>query len=314
MKTPKLATVISALVISGVFVFYFVPREKVSIEEFTQSITPQVHNTQASFISAVNQPSYLPIRDWSILEPAVSSKAVVVYDVDNNKVLFQKNLKTKLPIASITKLATAIVVVDLVNPAELVTIPIAVTTTDDDSAPDFFVDDEIRAGDLLGVMLVKSSNDAAVTFEDHLAQQGIDLLTEMNKRADRLGMTSTNFKDVSGLDDSGYSTVEDLILLMKALDGYPQIEADLRRGSISFTSLDGRNQYNFSTTNQLLNVVSDVQSGKTGFTEGAQGAMILKVRPADSEVTLISVVLGSPDRFGETQSLISWAQRAHRWK
>ncbi len=82
---------------------------------------------------------------------------------------------------------------------------------------------------------------------------------------------------------------------------------------MDITTVDGEITHHVRSTNQLLGVRDDIRGGKTGYTDGALGTLILLIDINDGRDTLISIVLGTDQRFDETQKLISWGQEAHSW-
>jgi len=277
------------------------------------SISPLIRDSQATYILPITQPNYLPIRNWSVLEPDIGAKAAIVFDTKSGRVLFDRNLKTKLPIASITKLASAIVVMENINFEDIIYISEDSLKTDDQSAPDFVAGEEILAKDLLIAMLVKSSNDSAMAFEEHLSKKGINMVDLMNKKAQEIDMLDTHFTDPTGLNDRGYSTVDDLVKLLKNSSSYTFIVEALKMNSFSFQSFDKKFNHEFMATDKLLNVIPNIEIGKTGYTEKAGGTMALMVGIPQYNSSIISIVLGSNNRFDDTKKLIDWAKRAHRW-
>ena len=84
--------------------------------------------------------------------------------------------------------------------------------------------------------------------------------------------------------------------------------------STSVKSTDGAIEHKLENTNQLFGVIPDVVGGKTGYTDNALGCMILIVNIPGKNDKLISIVLGSKDRFGDTQKLINWVKSSYSWE
>lgn len=265
-----------------------------------------------AFLLPIAQAAQGPIRDFNIPDPELVAKAAILVDAKSTRTLYAKNATERLPIASITKLMTAMVVTDQLDlRATYTVVPEALNV--DGTGADFVAGERIVGSELLKIMLIKSSNDAAVIFAENATAAGIDLIAEMNRKADELGMRDTHFNDPAGLDDRAtYSTVHDLVKLITAADAYPQITVVLRTPRADVRSADGTRMHHLVSTNKLLSSIAGIVLGKTGNTDGAGGTMALKVAlPRDD--ALISIVLGSGDRFGETKQLIDWGKHAHRW-
>ena len=126
-------------------------------------------------------------------------------------------------------------------------------------------------------------------------------------------MQDTQFADPQGLNDSEtYSTAADVARMVRAALAYPFLAETLTRSQIEIPTLEGTS-YHVTNTNQLLSVIPGVLIGKTGNTSGALGTMALAVQTEGVGNGMISVVLGSVDRFGETKNLIDWGKRTHKW-
>jgi D-alanyl-D-alanine endopeptidase (penicillin-binding protein 7) len=163
-------------------------------------------------------------------------------------------------------------------------------------------------------MLVESSNDAAYALAAHAsATVGVDLVAAMNERAYEMGMIDSTFTDPAGLDDTAFSTPRDLIKLVRAAQRQPLLWEPMRSLVASVSSSDGEFTHVAENTNQLLGEISDIVWGKTGYTDGALGCMILVVEIPNGNGTLVSIILGSRSRFTDTRDLMNWVKTAWRW-
>lgn len=269
---------------------------------------------QTAFILPVAESTYFPLRDWNILEPEIGAKAAAVFDTRSRKILFQKNIKTPLPIASITKLLTAMVTVENLDLNLKMFVPKEAVNADNEGGADFFLNEEFTVRDLFKMLLVKSSNDSAVSLQILLKEKGIDIVNAINMKAGSIGMSNSVFYDAAGLDDNGQSNAEDLIKLAEYVLRYPEMQDTLLTKRVKINSADGKFSHDIETTNKLLGIVPDIEFGKTGYTDVALGTMVLMVKLPDHDSSLVVVVLGSGDRFGDIQKLIDWAKTAHRWE
>lgn len=277
-----------------------------------QASDPPEHQEQAFLLPAV-QPAYAPIRNTSLAEPSPDANAAVVYHVSTDTTLFAKNEAVRAPIASLTKILTAMVVDSLLEPDEIVTIASSSVRVDGEKQS-LYIDEQITVGDLMTMLLVESSNDAAYALADHALTKNIDLIVEMNIRARALGMLDSHFTDPSGLDDAAYSTARDLVRLVRAAQESPHLWTVMREPETTVYSIDGEIEHISINTNQLLGEVPGVVWGKTGNTDGALGCMIMVVEIPGRDDTLISVILGSRARFADTSALLSWATEAWQWR
>lgn len=304
-------------VISVFFVLSdFQNRETAKVGQISEALVQREKNNwnQSAFILPVTESNYLPLRNWNILEPDISAKAFAVFDARSEKFLAQKNLKARLPVASITKLLAAIVIAEQVNPESEILITKDAMNVDNEGGEDFYLNEIFTAKDLFRAMLVKSSNDATAAFKIFMEEKGINLIDEMNKKAKHVGMLDSFFYDPAGLDDRGYSTAEDLIKLLDYSVRYPEIQSALTAKRVKIQSANGKFSHDIENTNKLLGIVPDIVAGKTGFTDGALGTMVLKINLSQHTSSLAAVVLGSDDRLGDIKKLIEWAKAAHKWE
>lgn len=305
-----LITIVLGGMISGAVFFVF--GYPVNVPSSNLAVQPPSGGQQA-FLLPVSEPNYSPVRDFNVPEPVIDAKAAALFDVSSGRFLFAQNINKRLPIASITKLMTAIVALENLNPEEIFVVP-AETINVDGNGADLYKGERLRVADLFKIMLVKSSNDAALTLTAEVQKRGLNLVEKMNEKAKMLGMFSTKFTDPAGLDDyDAFSTAADLVKLVRYAEGYELISKTLQEKSADLSSVDGRIKHHLINTNQLLGQISGIILGKTGFTDGALGTMVLEVEVSGAN-RIISVVLGSPDRFGETEKLIEWGKEAHRWR
>lgn len=237
---------------------------------------------------------------------ALSAKGYIVASgASGRDSVYEKNAHTQLPPASLTKLMTAVIVTEYADPNDVITItPRAVNA--EGVAGSLRIGETFSVADLLHVMLVISSNDAATAFEDHFALQGLDLVSLMNEKAKLFGMVNTHFANPTGLDEpEHYSTVADLAVLATYSLRYPQIWDILSKTAESVRSLNKNVTHTLLSNNELLHKKrDDVLGGKTGYTKNAGGCMITVLRSGE-----VIVVLGSNDRAGDTEQLIQLMKR-----
>lgn len=292
------------------FFYYFDPPPKTDVSE---NIDRQ-EVAQEAFLLPVAETNYLPIRDFNVADPAVNAKAAVLYDTRSGRILYPQNVNQRLPIASITKLMTAVVVLENLNLDEIFEVS-AENVNVDGAGADLYKGEKIYGRDLFKIMLVKSSNDAALTFASEAQKRGIDFISAMNKKAQELAMYNTQFDDPSGLDDyNSFSTAADLVKLVSYALRYKEIAEILRTPVADVYSADRRTSHHLINTNRLLGQLGGLILGKTGYTDKALGTMAVMATINDGRDNLISVVLGANDRFGETVKLIEWAKGAYRWE
>ena len=259
-----------------------------------------------------------PTRDWSVDDIEINAKATVCAEtnsMDKNRYLLKKNENEKLPIASLTKLMTALVVLESENKdygLEKVTI-ISQKAVNQQGGQGLLTSGEILSiKNLLYIMLIESSNDAAYSLAElEGVKQFVGL---MNLKAVELELSDTNFKDIAGLSPNNYSTVEDLLKLTKyLLEKHPLVWEILSSDKFRLITPQGKFHHQLLSTNELLGVIPNIVGGKTGETIEAMGCLLLVLKNPENQNYLIYIILGSNDRFGEMQKLINWVNSAYKW-
>lgn len=262
--------------------------------------------------------TYLPVRDWTIQPPDIDARAGLVITKSSAKTLYERNFRERRPLASLTKLATALAVIDELPLEEPVSISKRAVATEGDFG-NLVVDEKVAVRDLLAAMLIASSNDAAVALEEYLVSSRHKSLTQlMNTKVQTLGLRNSRFSSVNGLADrENFSTAEDLGKLFSAALDHPLLFQFLSTPETDIRSSDGRFRHHLVNSNKLLGHLEGVIAGKTGLTTEAGGSLVvLAENPQAPNDPLIAVVLGSTDeetRFQAMEALLSWVRQAYRW-
>jgi D-alanyl-D-alanine carboxypeptidase len=300
-------------ILAGLAVFSFVVQRPEPVQPNTYVPEPAVRAAQAYLLPLANA-SYAPVRDTTAADPEVEANAALLYHLESGRELWSKNADLQVPIASLTKLLSAMVVEELFLPDELVTVA-SDSIRVDGTKQTLYADEQLSVRDLRAMMLVESSNDAAYALAAYARSLGIDFVTKMNQKAWTLGMGDCVFTDPAGLDDAAYCTADDLIRLVRAaLRTEPELWPIMATPRLTVHSVDGRLAHEVISTNELLDEMPGIIGGKTGHTDAALGCLILVVKLPGKDDTLISIVLGSRARFTDTRTLVSWAQAAYRWQ
>ncbi len=266
--------------------------------------------TQVAAISAVSAPE--PERATPSLKeiplPDVSASAFLVGDIGEGTVYASRNADFSLPIASITKLMTALVADTTLPKDTRVTITNADRANSEGTPGSLPASTTFLAQDLLYPLLEESNN--AVAFA--LARAGGDVFIEtMNARASEFGMTTTHFEEPTGLSPKNVSSARDLFLLTKyAYDVRPDLLKITKEQNKTVTSVAGRS-YKVPNFNVFGKDVAFV-GGKTGFTDEANQTMttIFEVPRGTSTTTIAIIVLGSEDRKKDIEALRQWFARS----
>lgn len=261
----------------------------------------------------------LPVRDWSIPLPELTASNVYVLDGQNDVVLLAKNESEKRSIASLTKIMTAYVAAKYIPLASTITIT-SEAVASEGTAGDLIANEELKFEDVLYALLLPSSNDAAEALAQKIGRE--NFLNLMNEESRVLKAGDTNFKNPSGLDEpEHYSTAKNIIEIFKTVSQIEPIKTIISRSVHDARSQDGKFYHRFLNSNWLLGSYQGVIGGKTGFTDEAGQALIVKWQPPaslaierkDSLPEIYAVVLGSRDRFGDMRVILDWLQEAYHW-
>ena len=241
----------------------------------------------------------------------LSSESAILMDAESGKILYEKNIQEKLPMASMTKIMSMLLIMESINAGNLnyeETVLISENASGMGGSQVFLqAGEEYTVDDLLKCIAVSSANDAVVAMAEKISG-GVDAFVElMNKRAKELGANNTNFTNPHGLDDENhYSTAYDMALIAKELLKHEEI---LKYTSIYedyLTKPDG-SQVWLVNTNRLVRFYDGVDGLKTGYTTEAGYCLTATAKKED--LRLISVVMKSPsaeNRSSDTSTLLSY--------
>lgn len=245
----------------------------------------------------------------------LEAKAVVVWDVINQREIFAKNPDLPLPLASLTKVMTAITANENFADSKNIQILEEYLTADGDS--NLFVGDVWRAGDLRDFTLLTSSNDGALALASIAGQEIVknqppeinEFIDAMNETANQIGLLNSKFFNEHGLDrevDRGgaYGTAQDMATLFEyALKNHPEILEATRYKNLHFAS--ATHTYSADNTNVFIDQIPNVLASKTGYTDLAGGNLVVAYDMGLNRPIVISV-LGSTQngRFSDTLKLV----------
>lgn len=243
--------------------------------------------------------------------PNLRAKAAVAVDLDSGSILYSRNLDEKLPIASLTKLMTALVVVKSVDTKSIVTIEKKDQTVIG-STIGLVEGEQITVHELLRGMLIPSGNDAALTLANYVGGNVDNFAATMNEEAAKLGLVNTHFSNPVGWDsDENYSNALDLVKIVRELMQSDELAKIVATKEADVSSVDGRYSHKVTSTNKLLLQNPEVIGVKTGFTSKALGNLIILSNHNDRKI--LTIVLGSEDREGDSQQLMDWLFAVYRW-
>lgn len=239
----------------------------------------------------------------------LASVKAAVFDPANGTLLYSKNEQVPTPIASVTKVMTAMVVLDAGLPLdEWLTIQKIKRQSDNNGYSRMRVGSELKRGDLMRLALMASENLAASNLAIHYPGGFDAFVVAMNNKAAALGMNNTRFVDASGLSENNVSTAVDLVKMIVAANQYEKIKEFTTGTRFTAKFKSPRYQLGYGNTNRLVQRQSwDVLLSKTGYLNEA-GRCLVMLTEIDNQ-TVAMVLL---DSFGKLTP-IGDAGRIKRW-
>ena len=277
-------------------------------------------------ILAINTVSYANIDDDEIIdineikketietvaktteEPKLNARVGLIFDRNSKTILYEKNGLKQVPMASTTKIMTAIVVLENSNLNDVVTISKKAAGTGG-SRLGLKTNDKITVHDLLYGLMLKSGNDAAVALAEHVGG-GIEGFAEMmNKKANEMGLVNSHFVTPHGLDqDKHYTTAYELACMADYALNISKFKEIVNSKSYNIT-INARSSL-IGNTNELLGSLNGVYGVKTGFTNGAGRCLVTACKRDDLDI--ITVVLGADTKKIRTLDSIKLIEYAYK--
>lgn len=241
-----------------------------------------------------------------VKKPEISARAALAYDLSTNQLVLSKNIEEKLPIASLTKVMTALVALENKKPDEEVLIGQKAASIGEDSMG-LTAGEKLTVKELLYGLFLHSGNDAAEALAEGSTLGRDNFLYRMNKKAEELGLSNTHFTNPSGLEGDGnqYSTALDLLVIAKhAVDKSVILEVSQTPYEfIPYTNTHKAFEL-YSETN-LLTTYPGVKGLKTGYTDEAGLCLITYLEYKGHRI--IAVVLNSPSRREEMIQILDYS-------
>lgn len=276
-----------------------------------KNISPTIKIASQQLTNIVRK-DRVPIKNQSMISPIVNAKASVAIDMSTGEVLFEKDAHTRLPIASVTKLMTVLIILEENNLDEIVNVSANAANTEG-STMYLRQDEQITVRNILYGLMINSANDGAVALAEHNAGSVNAFIDKMNKKAVELGLINTHFSNPIGLDGpKNYSSAYDIAKLGRYVYQIDLIKEAAKSKNMDVSSVSGKYIHKLESTNELLDGYLHVKGLKTGKTDAA-GLCFVAVAENDQGNEVITVVLNSPDRFQETKILLDWLFRAYNW-
>lgn len=261
----------------------------------------------------------------------VRARSAIAIDVETGTILFYQEARKHTAIASLTKMMTAILVVEKISnlDQEAVTIDreavLAEGTKIGCPRSGYCISNRLRVGEkisaksLLEAMLMNSANDAAIALGKHLAGSQANFAELMNKKAKEIGLRDTYFCNPSGLDEDDrpgqcYSSAYDLARIAAYSLKYQRIWDIMKIKEKEIYSLDGKIKHRIVNTDRLLETMPNCIGGKTGFTyEAGKSLMTAAHHPNNRQHKVIAVILDDNWRWEDMKKLMDWVFTVYVW-
>ena len=241
-------------------------------------------------------------------ELKLNARVGLIFDRNSKTILYEKNGLKQVPMASTTKIMTAIVVLENSNLNDIVTISKKAAGTGG-SRLGLKANDKITVHDLLYGLMLKSGNDAAVALAEHVGG-GIEGFADlMNKKASEMGLINSHFVTPHGLDqEKHYTTAYELACMADYALNIPKFKEVVNSKSYNIT-INARSSL-IGNTNELLGNLNGVYGVKTGFTNGAGRCLVTACKRNDLDI--ITIVLGADTKKIRTLDSIKLIEYAYK--
>lgn len=239
--------------------------------------------------------------------PEVAAAAVLAADLETGEVLFEKNKNDVYPTASLTKLMTAVVAMEEMEPRMILTVTDAALGTYGDSGG-LVKGETFRAEDLLRGLIIASSNDAATVYQRALP----DFLTRLNEKAQAIGLSKTFFEDASGLSKNNVTSSADLFVMLRYISGRHPALLALSREPVATQQSENKKKRHFWSNINWPRGDTRYIGGKAGFTDDSLQTMagIWSVRVSEYGGRKIAVaLLGSRSRIHDVRAVINYLEQ-----
>ncbi|WP_157669581.1 D-alanyl-D-alanine endopeptidase [Chitinibacter sp. GC72] len=253
-----------------------------------------------------------PINFYS---PGVQSAGVVVLNQQTGEVMYERNADNVVPIASITKLMTAMVVLDARLPLnELISVTHDDVDTLKNTGSRLAVGTTLTRGEMLLLALMSSENRAASALSHAFPGGRAHFIRKMNEKALQLGMTHARFYDSTGLNPQNVATPRDLSLMVKAAQRYPEIHQFSTSSEYTFISNLTNNLMTYRNTNPLVKDPDwSIGVSKTGFINEAGRCIVMQATINSMPVVMILMdSAGKQTRIGDVQRIRRWIEETRQ--
>jgi len=251
---------------------------------------------------------YYPDKEWQFLtstwadaQPQTVAQSALLVNIGTGEALYNKLPDEKLKIASLTKIMTAIVVLEHNNLTDTAVVSGKADSTGENSmgitAGETYTIEELLYG-----LILNSGNDAAIALAEATAGDVETFVDWMNIKSKELALTNTYFADPSGLNDNTYSTATDLVRLTRYALKFPELRQIVATVTYALPATEQHKYIPLENQTNLLTTYPGVKGFKTGYTEEA--GMCLVTYAENNGIEVVGVVLNSNDRKGDMSLML----------
>ncbi len=234
----------------------------------------------------------------------ITAKSAILADAETGEILWSLNPDLKCYPASLTKIMTAVLILERGNLEDWVVAPKDAAFTGESSMA-LKEGERVQMKDLLNAILVRSANDACVAAAIHIAGSVEKFVTWMNEKAKELGMTNTNFVNPHGLHNpQHYTTARDLLTLTRYALQNPTFRNIVAKRDILIAPTNKSALRHYYNRNKLLELYPGCDGVKTGYTVPAGKCLVASATRSGWQ--LIAIVLGSQDHFSDCAILLDY--------
>jgi len=293
----------------------------------TMAITPQIIPWNENvMIESIK----MPIKNEKNIAPIIDAKAVLAVDLKTGTILYAKNIHKQIPIASLSKLMTVIIILEENDLNEIVKIA-KIATKIEGSKIWLIPNEKMTVKNLLYASLLNSANDAATALAKYNGKTIKQFVEKMNKYSKKLKLYQTHFINPTGLENTNYltdkpikkedqtvnntqnlSSAYDLAILSRYAYGKTFVRTTTKKQELEITNTKHTTTYKLKNTNKLLKSYLNVLGLKTGTTDAA-GECLITIIEGENKQKILTIILNSPNRFKETKILADWVFRSYKW-
>ncbi|MBL8500417.1 MAG: D-alanyl-D-alanine endopeptidase [Nitrosomonas sp.] len=243
--------------------------------------------------------------------PDIKSQAALVFNAQNDRVIYDKNADKVMPIASITKLMTAMVTLDArLSPHEKITITNADVDKLKHSSSRLPVGSTYPRQELLRLALMSSENRAAAALGRTFPGGTKAFVSAMNAKAKKLGMSNSRFVDSTGLNSGNVATARDLAKMVAASNSYAAIREFSTTSQHSVSPGNKRGQLQYVNSNSLVrNQGWDINVSKTGYLSEAGRCLVMQAKISGQPMVIVLLnSWGKNTRIGDANRVKKWIE------